>query len=199
MPINANDTLSKKLKVINLFGAPGMGKSSVRSGIFWLMKSFHLSVEEVSEYAKYLVLSGRKWQLREEQVYLFSKQHHKQLIIERTGYDYAVTDSPLQLCAYYAPQNYYPSFPGLVDEAYDHFENINFFVTRDLNASDAQFENRGREHDKDMALAVEADMREFLNKKGIVYTDLPVDLHAPWRVLEVLHPGLAVPPIFPTR
>lgn len=196
MQASVSAVTAKKLTVINLFGAPGMGKSSVRSGIFWLMKAHHLSVEEVSEYAKYLVLSGRTWQLKEEQVYLFSKQHHKQLIIERTGYEFAVTDSPLQLCSFYAPETYYPSFLGLVDEAYDHFHNINFFVTRDLSADDALFEERGRTHDKLMALRVEYEMRDFLARKSIRYTDLTLDLSTPWHVLEALRPGLAQMPVF---
>lgn len=186
---------ASRLKVINLFGAPGVGKSAVRSGVFWLMKSHHLSVEEVSEYAKYLVLSGRKWQLKEEQVYLFSKQHHKQLIIQRTGYEYAVTDSPLQLCPFYAPRGYYASFAALVDEAHARFDNLNFFLTRDLSA-DTVFEDRGREHDRGQSQEVEARMREWLDAKRIAYTDLPVDMFTPWRLLEHLHPGLAPWPSF---
>lgn len=176
-----------KLKVINLFGAPGMGKSSARSGIFWLMKSHHMSCEEVSEYAKYLVLSGRRWQLTEEQSYLFAKQHHKQLIIERNNYTYAVTDSPLQLCQFYAPKGYYASFEGLVDEAAQRFENINFFVTRDLGEG-THFEERGREHDRGQSLRVEQDMRAFLARKGITYTELRLsnELRAPWEVLRHL-------------
>lgn len=181
------ETQKRKLKVINLFGAPGMGKSAARSGVFWLMKSHHVSVEEVSEYAKYLVLSGRKWQLTEEQTYLFSKQNHKQLIVERSGYEFAVTDSPLALCDFYAPVGYYPSFSGLVREASDRFENINFFVTRDLSASE-HFEERGREHNREQALEVEGRMREYLANRGVSCIDLEVSnkLLLPWMVMEHL-------------
>lgn len=185
-----------KLKVINLFGAPGVGKSAVRSGVFWLMKAHHLSVEEVSEYAKYLVLSGRTWQLKEEQVYLFSKQHHKQLIIQRTGYEYAVTDSPLQLCSFYSPAGYYRAFPELVDEAYGQFENINFFLTRDIQNSESVFEERGRVHSREESLKVEEEMRAFLADKNVRYTEMKVDLLTPWRVLESLYPNKAVWPQF---
>jgi hypothetical protein len=188
--------VSKKLKVINLFGAPGKGKSSVRSGLFWLMKSHGLSVEEVSEYAKYLVLTGRTWQLTEEQLYLFSKQHHKQLIIERSGYEYAATDSPLQLCSFYAPSDYLRSFVPLVDEAHNRFENINFFLTRDTLSDSASFEERGRVHDRLSAERVEQDMREFLARKDIRYTDVPVDIYTPWRILDLIHPGIASWPHF---
>ena len=184
-----------KLKVINLFGAPGRGKSSVRSGLFWLMKSCHMSVEEVSEYAKYLVLTGRTWQLNEEQLYLFSKQLHKQNIINRNGYEFAATDSPLQLSAFYAPPGYYNHFEHIVDEAYDRFDNINFFLTRDLDAG-GSFEDRGRMHDKEGSIRVENEMREFLAKKGISYTDLPVDMLTPWHIMEHVAPGLAPWPRF---
>ncbi len=188
---------ARKLKVINLFGAPGRGKSSVRSGLFWLMKSHHMSVEEVSEYAKYLVLTGRTWQLTEEQLYLFSKQHHKQLIIERSGYEYAATDSPLQLCSFYAPDTYFRTFEALVDEAMAGFENINFFLTRDIesDAADA-FEERGRNHDREASIRVEGEMREFLARKGIGYQDMTVDLLTPWRILEAIAPGTASWPSF---
>lgn len=190
----------KKLKVINLFGAPGRGKSSVRSGLFWLMKSHHMSVEEVSEYAKYLVLTGRTWQLTEEQLYLFSKQHHKQLIIERSGYEYAATDSPLQLCSFYAPEGYYRQFDALVDEASGHFENINFFLTRDIESGQGGgFEERGRNHDREESIRVEGQMREFLAKKGLTCTDLTVDLYIPWKILEHISPGMVPWPSFATK
>ena len=182
-----------KLKVINLFGAPGVGKSAARSGIFWLMKSLHVSVEEVSEYAKYLVMAGRRWQLEEEQLYLFSKQHHKQLIIAREGYEYAVTDSPLELCAFYAGAGYFQQFERMVDEVSDTFENVNFFLSRDLSQS---FEDRGRRHNREEAIATEKEMREFLDKKGILYENVEVNLQTPWVILNKILPGLAKAPTF---
>lgn len=191
------NSTSHKLKVINLFGAPGRGKSAVRSGVFWLMKSFHFSVEEVSEYAKYLVLTERFWQLQEEQLYLFTKQHHKQLITERSKYEYAVTDSPLQLCSFYSPAHYYRHFEPLVDEATERFENINFFLTRDVESTSTVFEERGRYHDRDASIRVEHEMREFLAKKGIQYKDLEIDLLTPWKIVEDLAPGKVSWPCFP--
>jgi hypothetical protein len=185
----------KKTKVINLFGAPGHGKSAARSGVFWLMKAYHLSIEEVSEYAKYLVLTGRTWQLKEEQLYLFAKQLHKQNIVSRNGYEFAVTDSPLQLSSFYAPADYYTNFAGLVDEANDRFENLNFFLSRDLDNGD--FEERGREHTREASLRVQAQMREYLENKGIHCIDVTVNLLTPWTILSHVMPGLADPPSFP--
>lgn len=188
------DNRDTKLKVVNLFGAPGIGKSGIRSGVFWLMKACHMSVEEVSEYAKYLVLTGRTWQLNEEQLYLFSKQLHKQNIVARNGYDFAVTDSPLQLSAFYAPKDYYTQFEPLVQEAFDRFENINFFLTRNLE--EEPFEERGRMHKREDCVRVEMEQREFLAKKGITCVDLPVDMLTIWHIVQHIAPGLAPWPHF---
>jgi hypothetical protein len=189
---------ASKLKVINLFGAPGMGKSAARSGVFWLMKSLHLSVEEVSEYAKYLVLTDRKWQLNDEQLYLFAKQLHKQHVVARNHYEFAVTDSPVQLCSYYAPPAYYKTFEPLVDEVFETFENINFFLSRDLSGS-AVFEERGRLQDRRAAMNEDVRMRAFLADKGIECVELPVDMFTPWRIVEHIAPGKMSWPVFPPK
>jgi hypothetical protein len=186
----------QRLKVVNLFGPPGVGKSTVRSGVFWLMKSVGLSVEEVSEYAKYLVLTGRTWQLEREQLYLLSKQHHKQLILAGQ-YEYAVTDSPLLLSDFYAPKPYFREFAGLVAQAFQSFENINFYLTRDL--AEGHFEATGRLHDRDQAQEVDRQMRQFLADRNIVCTELPIDILTPWRIVEHLAPGRAPWPQFCAR
>jgi hypothetical protein len=194
---HARDTsVPQRLKVVNLFGPPGVGKSTVRSGVFWLMKSIGLSVEEVSEYAKYLVLTGRTWQLEREQLYLLSKQHHKQLILAGQ-YEFAVTDSPLLLSDFYAPKPYFREFRGLVAQAFESFENINFYLTRDL--AGGGFERTGRLHDCEQSMQVDRQMRQFLAERGIVCTELPIDILTPWRIVEQLAPGRAPWPNFGTR
>lgn len=186
--------MESPLHVINLFGAPGVGKSAAAAGLFWLMKSQHLSVEYVSEYAKYLVLAGRQWQLEQEQLYLFAKQHHKQHIL-KGKYEFAITDSPLQLCSFYARGKYPESYYRLLDDVAGEFRNTNFFLSRDISG-DAPFEEVGRVHDRADSRQLEQAMRQFLNDKGIPYTEVPVSMETPWRILEHLKPGLVSPPPF---
>lgn len=162
------------LKVINLLGAPGMGKSAIASGLFYLMKKRHHSVGLCREYAKYVVIAGREWQLREEQLYLFAKQHHE-LFIQRGNYEIAISDSPLLLTAYYAsPDLTPPSFYECVKDYNATFENINFFITRDITGPDTVFEDAGRVHNRESSLLEEAKQRQFLNDWGVEYTDIPV-------------------------
>ena len=162
------------LKVVNLLGAPGMGKSAIASGLFYLMKKNHHSAALCREYAQYLVTAGREWQLREEQLYLFAKQQHE-LFIQRGNYRCAVTDSPLLLTAFYAAPDVTPqSFYQCVRDYNDKFENIYFFITRDIGAPESVFDNSGRVHNRTESLEKEKQQRAFLDQWGVQYTDINV-------------------------
>ena len=166
------------LKVINLLGAPGMGKSAIASGLFYLMKKNHHSAALCREYAQYLVTAGREWQLREEQLYLFAKQHHE-LFIQRGNYRTAVTDSPLLLTAFYAAADVTPeSFYQCVRDYNDKFENVYFFISRDIGAPNSVFDNSGRVHNREESLEKEKLQRTFLEQWGIQYTDIRINSNA---------------------
>lgn len=172
------------LRVINLFGSPGQGKSTVRAGLFWLLKTHQYSVEEVAEFAKYLCLSNRKWQLRRDPLSVLAEQNHRQDIL-RGRYRFAISDSPLMLCDFYAPDDYAlrsRSFSATVEEHFAGYDNVNFFLSRDLEQG--EFETEGRDHDKAQSLETQARMREFLDRKGVRYKDLPIDILTPWRLAE---------------
>jgi hypothetical protein len=182
----------EKLKVVNLFGAPGVGKSATRSGVFWLMKVKGMGVEEVSEFAKYLVLAKRTWQLKEDQLYVLAQQHHKMLIL-KGEYEFAVTDSPLMLAGYYCEENWRDdraagrepgapkSFVGLCRDYAEGFDNLNLFLTRDF--SKQAFENRGRLHGIEESVRIDREQKEFLRREGQEWIDVELDELAPWRVL----------------
>lgn len=175
-----------ELTVINLFGPPGIGKSSLKSGLFWHMKSRHESVEEIQEYAKYLTITDRTWQLREEQLYLFAKQHHSMFVL-RGKYEYCITDSPLLLTAYYAPKDVTPpAFYDCVKQYDDTFNNINFFVNRDLSNLEEHFEEQGRWHKREDSIRIENEQREFLDKWGVSYVDISLNENAPAVIYEHL-------------
>lgn len=185
--------MADRLKVVNLFGAPGVGKSATRSGLFWLMKIKGMSVEEVSEFAKYLVLAKRVWQLRQDQLYILAKQHHKMLIL-KGAYEFAVTDSPLLLAGYYCEetraqedlQGQEHSTPdGFVDMCRSYaegFDNLNLFLTRDFSLS--SFESQGRIHGIEDSIRIDREQKEFLARNGQQWVDIDLDQLAPWRLIE---------------
>lgn len=65
------------MKLINLYGGPGTGKSTTRSGLFCLMKRAGLKVEEVTEYAKDLTYE-ESWALLKNQQHVTGEQDRRQ-------------------------------------------------------------------------------------------------------------------------
>ncbi|MBC8737273.1 AAA family ATPase [Paraburkholderia sp. UCT31] len=186
---------SRPLKVINLYGRPQVGKTAVASGLHWLMRTHGLSADRTAEYAQHLCLVGTKWQLAEDQFSVCAQQH-QYLLVRRGAYEYVISDSPLLLCAFYAPRDTHPAAFYEAVEAYDSaFENVNFFLTREPAANE-QYENSGRRHTQSEALAMEAELKEFLKKKDIPYTELAITQETPWLILDRLYPGLARMPAF---
>ena len=160
-----------KLKVINLFGAPGVGKSAACAGLFYLMKKNHFSVEQVTEYAKYLILSGNQKALENEPSKLLAEQYHKQEILKGV-YDYAVTDSPLLLVNFYN-QNKKSHFDEFALGLFNEFDNINLFITREISVS--EYETRGRIHSLEESRAVATQMRQYLLGRGLNLIDCKIE------------------------
>lgn len=115
------------LKVINLFGGPGSGKSTTAAGLFWEMKNARLNVELVSEFAKGMAWAERVKELT-DQPYILGQQYHR-LHVLKDKVEWAITDSPLPLVLLYGHE---PTalFKGVTMELFNEFENYNFFVER---------------------------------------------------------------------
>jgi len=130
------------MKVINLYGGPGSGKSTTAAGLFYKMKMQHHKVELVTEYAKDLVYADRLDGLLDQQEYIFAKQNNK-LHRLRGQVDWVVTDSPLLLSTVYVNPKWQCSKPfnDLVKCTYNTYDNINMFLVRP-----PEFQEYGRNH-----------------------------------------------------
>ena len=119
------------MRVINLFGSPGAGKSTTAAGLFFLMKSdnkFVDSVELVTEFAKDLVYAERFKELEgDNQLYITAKQYSR-LHRLKNQVDYAITDSPIIQSLMYTPENYFSSFGPFLRELFDSFDNRTRFL-----------------------------------------------------------------------
>ena len=82
------------MKVINLFGGPGVGKSTAAAGLFYEMKKRQLSVELVTEYAKDMVWENRQ-NILDDQIYIFAKQQRRIARLRDHHIDWVITDSPI--------------------------------------------------------------------------------------------------------
>ena len=151
-----------QLKVVNFFGAPGAGKSTASAGLFSLMKRAYVGCEIVTEFAKDLVWSGRSAELS-LQNFVFANQERK-LATLAGKVDWAVSDSPLPLSAFYCPEGYPPAFKRLVFEMFDAYDNHNFFVERNH-----AYEKAGRIHTEAQSDAASKALKEMLAAEGIKF------------------------------
>lgn len=115
--------------VVNLFGAPGAGKSTGAAYIFSRLKMAGVNCELVSEFAKDKVWEDNKTALN-NQVKILGEQYYRITRCE-DKVDVIVTDSPLINSYYYnKDERLGDSFKNLVFELFNSYENLNFFINR---------------------------------------------------------------------
>lgn len=113
--------------VINIFGAPGAGKSTAAAALFALMKLEGYKVELVTEHAKDLTYSESFKELS-DQLKVFGEQNHR--MNRLVGHvDYIVTDSPLMNSLVYGNEDSL-HFKGLVMEKHCEYDNVNVYINR---------------------------------------------------------------------
>ena len=116
-------------KVINLFGSPGTGKSTVAADLFAKLKWNNINCELVTEYAKELSWDGRLDFLSENQFYV-SAQQNKRISRLIGKVDYVITDSPLILGLVYFNNDKFKDLANLLKSLYNEYENINVLLKR---------------------------------------------------------------------
>jgi len=89
-----------KTKIINLYGGPGVGKSTSAAYLYFLSKINKQNAELVREYAKDWVYQDRKIGPY-NQIYFLGKQIHKESLLYGKV-NYIITDSPIMMSVYYA-------------------------------------------------------------------------------------------------
>lgn len=116
------------MKVINLFGGPGVGKSTLASSLFSFMKTQGENVEYAPEYAKDMVYEHRD-NILADQLYILAKQNRRLTRLAENGVEWAITDGPLALGLVYGAQDS-QALINMVIECHTRFDNYNFFLER---------------------------------------------------------------------
>jgi nicotinamide riboside kinase len=168
--------------LINLYGGPGSGKSTIAAHTFALLKHSGVNSEYVQEYAKDLVWADTPATL-DYPIALFGEQHTR---IARLWdkVDVIVTDSPILLCAYYAGtvERVYNSEPF---QALALHEDARFRPA--LNAwirREKPYEPAGRVQSEAQALRVDRSLRAWLKGRGVALDiEIPGDQDAAHAIL----------------
>lgn len=155
------------MKVINLFGGPGAGKSTTAAGLFFRMKNFGLNVELVTEYAKDLTWEDRQKLLGDDQLYVFAKQQRR-LNRLKGKVDYVVTDSPLLLGLAYCKTTDPNHLPNLIKEVFDQYDNYNFFINR----GNKPYQPIGRNQTSQEAQLLDKHILSTLDQEGVEFVEV---------------------------
>lgn len=99
--------------IINLFGGPGCGKSTLAAGVYSELKRAGESVELVREYVKAWAWRGERIRAWDE-LYIFAKQLREESNLYGKV-DFIVTDRPLGLSVVYERMYGYPGASMLYD------------------------------------------------------------------------------------
>jgi hypothetical protein len=124
--------------VINLWGGPGAGKSTVAAGLFVLLRQHtKANCELTNEFATELCFERAKDNLK-DQVYLLGNQFHRLWRLEQLGVDVAISDSPLgsgigHMKAKGKP-TFFHEYEALTKKLADEFLNTHIFLERDIYA-----------------------------------------------------------------
>lgn len=152
--------------VINLYGGPCVGKSTLAGDIFTKLKRAGVQAEIPPEIAKLHAQRGDMAYLA-DQLAVFGATQHQLNMSARSGAEVAVVDSPILLSMIYAPKPYLKAFPSLVREVYDGFANTNYVLQRQ---DEKGYSMVGRIHDEEEAKSLDTDVIRMLRAQILPFT-----------------------------
>lgn len=128
---NVGDKAINNCIVVNLFGAPGTGKSTGAAYIFSELKMAGVNAEIITEFAKDKVWENTKEAFKpDNQCYLFGEQFYRMNRC-RDKVDVIVTDSPLPLCVLYNKSMILgEEFNQVVMNCFNSFTNLSYLLRR---------------------------------------------------------------------
>lgn len=168
------------MKVINLIGSPGTGKSTTAAGLFYLMKTEQESVELVTEYAKDMVWREYPKKAFQDQLYITAKQNRR-LEVLRGKVEFVITDSPLLLGCLYVPSNYPSHWEPFTRQLFDSYDNFVVFLERVK-----PYNPVGRYQDEKGSNALSKKIKSFLISEKISHVSFPADAKAPENIYNLI-------------
>lgn len=172
------------MKVINIFGAPSAGKTTLAHGLMHQFKTLWADVEFAPEYAKDLVLS-KSSHILSYQNHVFGEQDLRLSRLKNQS-EIAITDGPLLNSAFWAPEEYYSSFRRNVFDFFGQYENINLLLI-----SNGKFNPLARVQNEQESKLISEALPKFLLENGVpFYEVLGGDFIPPYLMVWLIESGL---------
>ena len=176
-------------KIINLFGGPGIGKSTQASGLYTEMKKHHMSVEYTYEFPKEVAWEGNISQLKDQ--FFITANQHRNISRLYGKVDYIIVDSPIVLGCFYEqrygegyPASFYEmtGFSKFLWNLFKKYDNINIL----LNRNNETYDTNGRLQNLQEAQEIDADIRLTLDVNDIPYSEFSVHNNTALEIYEYL-------------
>ncbi len=147
--------------IVNLYGAPGAGKSTGASYVFSQLKMRGVNAELVTEFAKDKVWEESK-AVFQNQAYIFGKQYFRISRVQ-DKVDVIITDSPILLSSFYSNNPVLgQEFDRLVTKVSESYDSMNVFINRSK-----PYNSAGRFQTESESDALSRDLQKFLTNHGV--------------------------------
>lgn len=163
---------TKKLKVVNLYGPPSSGKTTLAAIVFARMKQAGMSVSLVTEFAREMIYEGRTRMLVEQPIVL-GEQFRRLKIIEGHS-EWAVTDSPIRLSMIYGEKYHNPEWMYNLSLMDNQFENYGFLLNTIYESEDY-----GRIHTAKESIKILDKLSEICYDATVI-PDADLDIQCGW-------------------
>lgn len=165
--------------VVNLYGAPGAGKSTGAAYVFSQLKMRGVNAELVTEFAKDKVWEGSK-AVFENQAYIFGKQYFR-ISRVKDKVDVVVTDSPIILSCFYGKNDPIlgEEFNAFVKKVSASFCSLNAFIDRVK-----PYNPVGRFQTEEQSDEISQKLQDLLASYGVQLQHYPGDLNGYNKLVE---------------
>lgn len=171
-----------KMNLINLYGPPGSGKTTIMHGLTYELKTMGLSTENTPEFIKEMIFEGSDPEIFGGQIFILGQQNRRISRLLRTA-DFIITDCPLILIASYTPPNYIKGFEEMAINLANSYNNVNFFLHRN---KEYDFELANRYHDSESSDQKSVEIQDYLKKHDVKYKELTSGDHVISEIIDSL-------------
>jgi len=174
--------------ILNIWGGPGTGKSTIAAQLFGELNRDGLHCELVTEFAKELNWESRTETLK-NQLYVDSKQYRNFARVDGKV-DLIITDSPILKGPFYA--EYYNAVPDpdLYFRLFRQFEETLSPSVNILLSRATQYKVVGRNESEEAARLLDMAMEKWMHRRNIRYTKINAVHSAKEQIIKVLEENI---------
>lgn len=161
------------MKVINIFGGPGTGKSVTAAHLFAELKKLQKNCELVTEFAKELTYD-ESYKVMENQIWIFANQQHRMNRLLKKV-DIIVTDAPLfNSIVYSGKGENKKEFHSFVLSEFNKYDNLNVYLERETI-----YRQEGRYQDESGAKEIDDEVLRCFKYFKVPYVKIGLENAVP--------------------